>query len=234
MSRAEKILAENTEWLRERWEAAWDEKESGKLKTVSEWFFDDVTERQMDRIAREGLEIANGDPTKGQASDIIGLFEPAEEWDIEILKFFKIPTRGMNQTRASHAAALLFLDPENIDAWEDRPASSMQKEFYKYFDLKIPKNLKDKQASIFIGEYRDKLQREDKELLSDWDAYEDMYEEINDPYSREDYSIKKISLSIYRKAMNELKKEGMRPSEMQDNPDVVVNKVIQIKPEIQK
>ncbi len=234
MPNAEKILADNLEWLEEKWDTAWEEQESGELKTVSEWFFDDVTERQLDRIERIGLEFAKGHPTKGQASDIIGLFEPVEEEDIEILKFFKISTRGMNQSKASHIVATIFLDSDNIDAWQGRPASTMQKEFYKYFNLKIPKGLTYEDASSFITEYRNKLQDEDEKIMNDWDAYEDIYLEINEPYNREDYLIKKVSLSIYRDAIEELRIEGKRPSDLEDNPEIIVDKIIQIRPDIRK
>ncbi len=123
MSKEENILAENLGWMGKKWDGAWEEQESGELKIVSQWFFDDATEPQLKRIDRLGFLFAKDCPTKGQASDIIGVFEPPEELDVEILKFFKMPLRGMNQSKASHIVTTLFLDQENIDAWMSRPVS---------------------------------------------------------------------------------------------------------------
>ena len=193
-----------------------------------------LPKRQLNRVDQIGLEIAKGQPTKGEASDIIGLFEPAEEEDVEVLRFFKVPLRGMNQSRARHLVAKLMQDPKNTNAWEARPSSAMQKEFYRYFSLRIPRGLTYEAASQLIGEHQKKLMEEDEKSLDDWDAYENIYEEINDPDNREDYGIKKVSLSAYRDAIHELGSEGKTPSDLEDDPDVVVDKIILMKPDIQR
>jgi len=54
MSKPIKVVSENIEWLEEEWNKAWDEKESGELKTVPEWWFDDAT--AIGRCARQGSE----------------------------------------------------------------------------------------------------------------------------------------------------------------------------------
>jgi len=124
MSKPIKVVSENIEWLEEEWNKAWDEKESGELKTVPEWWFDDAYEHQLKKIDRMGL-VFNGDlPTQGQASDIIGLFEPPDYGDREILKFFKVPLREMTQTRAKYLVEQLLSDPDNASAWDNRPAST--------------------------------------------------------------------------------------------------------------
>jgi hypothetical protein len=79
ITKEEKILQDNTEWMEEWWETARKERDAGELKSVPNWFFDDVTERQLQKIEEIGLNIKGGRLTKGEASDIIGLFEPAEE-----------------------------------------------------------------------------------------------------------------------------------------------------------
>lgn len=111
------VVEENIGWLKERWDAAQEEQESGELKTIPPWFFDDVTHAQLKRIAQLGVEITKGNPTKGEASDIIGLFEPPDEYDAEILKFFNVPLVGMNQSNANHTVMKLFQDEKNVDAW---------------------------------------------------------------------------------------------------------------------
>ena len=88
-SKENRFLQESLEWLEKRWQQAREEKEAGELRTFSHWFFDDVTERQLNRISRMGLEIEKGKLTKGEASDIIGLFEPPDEDDIDVINYFK-------------------------------------------------------------------------------------------------------------------------------------------------
>jgi len=90
------------------------------------------------------------------------------------------------------------------------------------------------QASLFIDDYSAKLSEEDETKLDEWEAYENIYDEINDPDFREDYELKKISLSLYRTAIDQLKKEGKSLTELNDNIDMVVDKIIELKQDIQK
>ena len=48
--------------------------------------------------------------TNGQASDIIGLFEPADEKDLELLQRHKVPLDGMNKTRAREQVTKISLN----------------------------------------------------------------------------------------------------------------------------
>ena len=140
----------------------------------------------------------------------------------------------MNQSKARYEVSNLLNDPENQERWRNRPASAMQKEFYKFFGLKVPQGLTYETASNDISEYRKNLGEEDEAKMDEWDAYEDIYDEINDPDFREDYDLKKISISLYRLAIDQLKKEGKTLTELSDDPDMVVDKLLEIKPEIQK
>jgi len=233
-SKEEKILNENYEWMNERWNQAKKEKASGEPSSFPAWFFDDVTDSQLEVIERIGLTLSGGKPTKGEASDIIGLFEPIEERNEEILKFFKVPFNNMNQSKGRHEVDKLFRNTENLEKWNNRPASAMQKECYKFFGLKISKGLKHNDAQKYISDYLDELSEKDELKIDEWEAYQDIYEEINDPDFREDYEIKKISLSLYRNIINKLKDEGKSTLDLADDLDAVVDKLIEEKPEIQK
>lgn len=167
ISEKEKILNENSGWMDERWALARKERDVGELRSVPRWFFDDVTEQQLQKIGEIGLKIGGGRPTKGEASDIIGLFEPVEVENIEILKFFKIPLKGMNQSRARHEVSKLFHNPGKLESWRNRPASPMQKEFYKFFALKTPQDLTHEVAARCINEYRKKLGQEDEAKMDE-------------------------------------------------------------------
>lgn len=101
----QKIIDANVGWLTERWAAA----DKGSIEVPS-WFNDPPTDRQLDRFRRDGLRveaIGGAALTKGKASDIIGIFEPADEFDAEVLKRHGVSLRGMNQSRARHEVALI-------------------------------------------------------------------------------------------------------------------------------
>lgn len=152
-TREERILNENMSWLEERWMFARKERDAGEFKVIPHWFFDESTDRQRQKIEELGLNLNRGRPTKGELSDIIGLFEPIEEGDEKVLKFFKVPLQGMNQSKSRYQVAKLFAEQKNIEAWKSRPASPMQKEFYRFFNLKTPQGLTHEETSRFINEY---------------------------------------------------------------------------------
>ncbi len=130
LSKAEASMAifnEHKVWLSARWTEANRQREAGKLKTFPSWFFDEATERQTKLLTEKGISLSGGQVSKGQASDVIGLFFPVEEGDADVLKFFKVPTKGLNQTTARAEVAKLQADPEKASAWDQRPANPMQK-----------------------------------------------------------------------------------------------------------
>lgn len=234
LSKEERVLKENSVWLHERWEKARKEYKSGEVASVPQWFFDKVTDRQIQKIKEIGLDINLRSITKGEASDIIGIFEPVEDEQEEILRFFKVSLNGMNKLRASYEIEKLFSLKDNPDLWKNREASPIQKEFYRFFDLKVPKGLTYLEASNYISEYSSKISVEDESKFNEWDEYESIYDDIDNPDFREAYEIKKVSLSLYRSAINELKKEGYSLSNLNDDVDIVIQKIIELKPEIQK
>jgi hypothetical protein len=114
-SQGQKILDNNIDWIRKRWDRIQKEKDSNAIKTVNTWYFDEATDRQLARIKKIGLYISDTKITKGQASDLIGLFEPADDKDIEILKANSIPIEGMNQTKAREVVAKILNEREKIN-----------------------------------------------------------------------------------------------------------------------
>jgi hypothetical protein len=225
----DRILRENISWLKERWERVQKEKDSGELRTVREWYFDEATQKQIDRIDKIGLKTKLGQLTKGQASDIIGIFEPPD--NEMLLKFFKIPLKGMNQSKSIEIATKLLLDPDNVKAWEGRPATQMQKEFFRYFKLKLPKGLTYNQAEKLISKF-EMEQEEDSDRLDEWYEYEDLFELINDIDTRREFGIKKVSLTAYRQAIEDLRKEGKSVSEIAQYIGDIIDKIVEIKPNI--
>src|SRR5687767_12600157 len=105
------VFNEHKEWLSSRWSEAKRQLEAGDLKSFPSWYFDEVTERQAELLASKGINLPDGPVSKGQASDLIGLFFPVDEEDKAVLKFFKVPTKGLNQTTARAEAVKLLADP---------------------------------------------------------------------------------------------------------------------------
>lgn len=117
-----KILEENEDWITERWNRAKKERDQGDLTSVPKWYFHEATKQQKERIRKEGYDIREDNIlTKGEATDIIGLFEPVSDRDKEVLEFFEIPLEGMNRSRAQYEVSKLFSNPANVERWENRP-----------------------------------------------------------------------------------------------------------------
>jgi hypothetical protein len=219
-------------WLEERWALTASHRQSGNRSMFPDWYYDEVTDRQLKRLGELGIK-PNRKITKGQASDLIGMNEPAEDESFAILDFFKQPTKGMNQTRARHEVALLFQDQKNAEVWEQRPPSQQQKEFFKFFGIKVEKGITAVQASKLISEFESELAEREDPKLDEWEALEAVIEELSDPVVRADYEINKPSRSLIKSALDELKKEGKSFRESADSIGLVAEKLIELKPDLQ-
>jgi hypothetical protein len=100
------VFNEHKAWLSSRWAEANRHNDDGDTKTFPSWFFDAATERQLNLLKEKDLSLSGGQLSRGQASDVIGLFFPVEEADKEVLRFFKVPTKGLNQTTARAEVAM--------------------------------------------------------------------------------------------------------------------------------
>jgi hypothetical protein len=218
-------------WLEERWKLAQEHLASGTSQMFPEWYFDEATDRQLEKIKEFGL---SSEITKGQASDLIGMHEPAEQESLEVLKFFKVPTRGMKQTQARHEVALIFEDKEKVQAWKDRPPSAAQKEFFKFFGIKLAKGTTHEQTTALIKKHESEMSDKNDPRLMEWNAFEQIIDELKDPDFRENYEIKKPSATLIKQAMGELQKDGNSYQEISDDIDMLINKLIELKPEIER
>lgn len=106
----QKVFDDNIDWLQKRWDRVRKEKDLGMLKTVDWSYFDDATDKQLSGLKRIGLNLSAAKMTEGQASDIIGLYEPAEDKNVAILSNHNIPLNGMNRTKARELVATLLKD----------------------------------------------------------------------------------------------------------------------------
>lgn len=217
------ILDANLAWLSERWKMAETEQASGNLKHFPKWYFDEPTDRQAKRIADDGLSI-KGKGTKGQYSDIIGLFVAPEDEELEKLKFFGVALKGptLNQTRARHELAKIDSDPERQRAWLSRPASPLQKEFYRFIGEKAPPKLTHEQAEAKMQEAMEKLTEAQQD---EWSTLENLVEEFEDREFRSDVAIRKPLPADIRAAIAALKAQGQEV----DDPYDIAEKLLEIK-----
>lgn len=228
------VLDSNIDWLRSRWSEADQENASGGIANFPKWYFDPVTERQLTRIKNEGLLVSGVQLTKGKASDLIGLTEPLDEEQASILKFFKVPIRGMNQSRGRYEVGKLLADHKNLEAWSLRPAEPLQKEFFRFFGIKISKELTCLDADRMMGEHREKLSEEAPQKLEEWESFESIVMDFEDKEVRDDWGIKKPSLSILRAAIDELRKEGNSMEDLAGDLGMIAEKLIEMKPGMEK
>lgn len=212
------------DWLLERWSLANQQK-----LDLKSWYFDEPTQKQLDKLKQLNQKTPHT-TTKGMASDLIGLHFPADDDDLEILKFFKVKTSGLSQTKAKHETGILLNTPENKTAFENRPATTIQKEYFKHFDLKGASGLTHNAAALKISEHRASLPDEDPKEKH-WEILMEIVEELSDKENLESHDIKKPSFSLIKQAVLALIDEGV---DIDDTPIDVVEKIIELNPSIQR
>lgn len=233
-SKSKATVRNDKRWLEDRWKAAKEQQLSGRSGIFPKWYFDEVTERQLERLEELDVSVNRRKITKGQASDLIGMHEQAEDESLEVLKFFKVPIRGMKQTQARHEVALIFEDEKKVQAWRKRPLSALQKEFYKFFEIKLARGTTHEQATTLINEHESEMSDRDDPRLEEWEACEQIIDELSDPDFREDYEIKKPSSTLIKQAIGELQKDGKSYQDISDDIDILIDKLIELKPELQR
>lgn len=123
-------------------------------------------------------------------------------------------------------------EKKNFDAYlSAQPAHLSQKEFYKFFELPMPKGLTAGQAGLTISEHSKNCKPEE---LAEWNGYINILEEFEDNGFRESYDLKKVSKAALTEALNALKQEGKSYSYLSESIDEVVDKVILLKPALEK
>jgi hypothetical protein len=124
---------------------------------------------------------------------------------------------------------------KDFDAFlENQPADTSQKDYYKFFNLPIPKGLTTSEASKQIAEHRAKLEIEDKSKLQEYDSYVEILDEFDDSDFREINEVKKPSRTVLNDALNQLKAEGKTYKYLSSNIYEVVDRVFKIKPDLER
>ena len=123
-------------------------------------------------------------------------------------------------------------DKKRFDEFlSNQPVDASQKEYLKFFGLPIPKGMTSGQAEQTIAEHRKSSKPEEQE---EWDGYDSIFNEFDDPDFRETYDLKKVGKTVLLDALAQLKQQGKSYKHLANNIDEVVEKVIELKPDLEK
>lgn len=215
-------------YLKERWEERERANAAGE-RCTPKWWWDEPTERQTERLKAElgsrGITMTFEPWTKGSVSDVIGLFEQPDDFEKDVLKFFKIPAKNQNQSRARYEVGRLLADPESKKRWDARPPDAEQKFFFDFFAIALPKGTTADGATGLRAEHERKLVETADPRMMEWEALEDIADQLDDPDTRELYEVRKLSRRTLRKALDELKAEGHPYEEVADDLDLLGDKI---------
>ncbi|WP_231882085.1 hypothetical protein [Alteromonas stellipolaris] len=200
-----------------------------------------------------GIIVEKGNLYRGQFSDLLGLFDGVSLEDRSVLRFFNKPITGMCQSKANHDVAVILSNVDNLSKWDSRPASQLQKAGLAFLNITHDKGINHAQADALIKGFREEfetneyiesdvisescnaaLYENNNLLINDWNSFEEIYEEVNEPDTRDEHSIKKVTLSIFQKSISRLKSEGNNLQDLKTDIDAVIAKIIEIEPKILK
>lgn len=126
-------------------------------------------------------------------------------------------------------------DKRKFDGWLDNKlASKSQKEFYKFFDIPIPKKLTNKDARNTFRETYKRLKEEGSERLKEYNAYESIIDDFDDKYFRLDYEIKKPTRDMLIEILDTFIREGKSYQSLNRNIDIVVDRFKAFHPKYDK
>lgn len=123
-------------------------------------------------------------------------------------------------------------DKKKFDEFlSNQPAELSQKDYFKFFNLAIPKGLTAGQAEQAISEHQKSSKTEE---LEEWEGYTKILEEFDDQDFRDGYDLKKVSKTILMEAISQLKAQGKTCKYLSDNIDEVAERIIELKPDLEK
>lgn len=199
------------------------------------WHSDPATAFQLKKIGELMQEhgitfsISSGEMTKGQASDVIGLFEDPDAEELEILKFFRVTDlKNMNQTNARDKIRELFQDEPNVAAWKNRPAYKEERDALTFMGFKPPKGMTHIDSEAKLRE----LAKQDNERFEEWEMMRALSDDANEPETREIYECRKISWTQFRAAYDALRANVAEPDDIFE--DEIIDKAIELYPKLQK
>lgn len=193
-------VSTHLEWLRAEWK-----KELATSPPLRHWFSDPVTQPQLRLMKELGIPTRGLRLTKGMASDLIGLYQPIDDGARDILRFFKVPLKGLNQTTGRHQVAQLLSDPALSEQWASRPATPYQREFIRFAGERVPAGLTLKDGNAIISRLEQALSPRKAAI---WSLVEDLWRQVEDEGFREDYGRRRPGIRAVRAAVEALAATG--------------------------
>ena len=124
------------------------------------------------------------------------------------------------------------IDKKKFDAFLlNQPLDTNQKEYFKFFNLPISKGMTFGEADQIIGQHKKNSPEEENK---EWNKYNGIFEEFDDKEFREGYGLGKVSRAVLLEAINHFKAQGKSYRYMFDNIDEIVEKIIEMKPDLEK
>lgn len=198
------------------------------------WRNDPATEKQLDYIESLGGRIPSLGLTKVEASSIIDGLQPADENDLKVIRFFKMPTRGLRHKTAKDLAESLLSNADNRARWGARPPSSEVREFFTFFGEKLPAGINHDDALAIKQSKVKELVKSDPDKIAEWNSYSAILDNLSDPDYREGYDIKKPSASLVKRVMAQLLAEGWTYERMLDEEEEFMKRLIEADPSIER
>ena len=117
------------------------------------------------------------------------------------------------------------------DFLKSQPADASQKEYFKFFGLPTPKRMTSGQAEQTIFEHTKNCTPDE---IAEWAAYSNILDEFDDKDFRETYDLKKVSKAVLLDAIKQLKVEGKTYGYLEENMDELVDRIIALRPELER
>ena len=206
----EKVVNEINEWLQECWN-------NEDYKSTMHWYNDQVTERQIEALNSEGINAGKG-ISKGMASTLIGLFHDPSDDDISVLKYFKISTTKISDSKARYMAWKVMQSDENKNSYRHRKATTLEKEFIKFFGGKVGVKTTHKDYVKFSNSTNMPVEEDDPrmQLVFQWELIDRYIEEQKDFGFRESCNIKKVPISKIIEAVKSIQPSDKKRSDDQE------------------
>jgi len=122
----------------------------------------------------------------------------------------------------------------NAEALRNRPAGVSQTEFAKFFEVKLPPKCTRATADEVLNALREELRESDPAKLEEWQSYKRIVEEMSDTDTLYTYDLKKPGKKVLQQALDSLRVDGNSYSEIEEDLDLLVDRLMEIKPELER
>lgn len=223
-------LTSEMTWLESRWAERRANKDAAH-DGAPHWWWDEVTDRQLEKLRELGAPVPAG-VNKGQASDLIGLYVTPGDDEVEVHKYFKVPTKGLNQTRARYLREEILGDPEKKTRWETRPPTPERRHFFEFFGIPLPRGITEVEAKELEDEKYSELNEANDPRIEDYDAYLAILDSFSDRDTCETYDVRKPPVALLRRAVAELVSGGRTYRQLEAAPELVASKLRELAPDL--